>query len=323
MPIAAAPSTSRRLLALLSLLQSRRDWPAAVLAQRLEVSTRTVRRDVERLRELDYSIEATRGPDGGYRLAPGVRLPPLLLDDEQAVAIAIALRSAAALGAGLEDAAERALATVGRLLPDHLAARVEDLVLTAPVGDAAAVAEPAVLLRIGAAIRARTTLRFDYDLAGTAADAEPREVRRIEPHHLLLRTGRWYLIGYEPDQEEWRILRVDRITPRLHTGRTFPPRTVPGGDAGRFLEARFKGSADADAWPAQGEAVLRLPIAAVAPYVGDGTVEPVDDEHCRVRLGSWSWGALAASLLRFEAELTDIAPAALRDAFAVLFARIR
>jgi len=344
MPVASSPSTSKRLLTLLSLLQSRRDWPAQVLADRLEVSERTVRRDVDRLRELDYAITATRGPDGGYRLAAGAHLPPLLLDDEQAVAIAIALRSAGALGAGIDVAAERALSTLARTMPSHLARRIESLVvrstaLPAP-GDAAT---PDVLLRIGEAIRAGEELRFDYDSpdyhspdyhspdydSGRTLDPGGKEpgspssttaapVRTTEPHHLLLHAGRWYLIGFSRERDDWRVYRVDRISPRSHNGRRFSPKPVPGGDPAHFLRARFKGSAGADTWPCWGEATVHAPIAGVAPYIGDGTVEARGDHLCRVRLGAWSWGALAATFARFDADITDVAPVELRRGFSQL-----
>lgn len=320
MPIASSSTTSGRLLALLSLLQASRDWPAAVLAERLEVSERTVRRDAERLRELGYAIEATRGRHGGYRLGTGAHLPPLMLDDEQAIALAIALRSAGALGAGIEEAAERALGTVLRTMPERLARRVDGVLLTgrAPADEA----DPAVLLRIGEAIRAEQELRFDYASPGRGTDpADPLPVRRTEPHHLLLHGGRWYLLGYDPDREDWRVLRADRIAPRSHTGRRFTPRQVPGGDPARFLSARFKGSNGADSWPCWGEAVLRAPLGEVAPYIGDGTAEAIDEERCRVRLGAWSWAGLAAGIARFDAPFEIVGPPALTRACAALAER--
>ena len=320
MPIASSSSTSGRLLALLSLLQASRHWPAVVLAERLEVSERTVRRDAERLRELGYAIEATRGRHGGYRLGTGAHLPPLMLDDEQAVALAIALRGAGALGAGIEEAAERALHTVLRTMPERLARRVDGVVLAGRTsGDEA---DPAVLLRIGEAIRAGQELRFDYASPTRETDpTTPPPVRRTEPHHLLLHGGRWYLLGYDADRDDWRVHRVDRIAPRSHTGRRFTPRQVPGGDPARFLSARFKGSSGKDAWPCRGEAVLHAPLGAVAPYVGDGTAEAIDEERCRVRLGSWSWAGLAANLARFDAPFDVVGPPELVRACAQLALR--
>ena len=320
MPTGSSALTSRRLLALLSLLQSPREWPGPVLAARLETTPRTIRRDVERLRELGYAIDTTRGPQGGYRLGAGSELPPLLLDDEQAMAVAIALRTAETTGTALEEAALRALRTVTRLMPDHLATRVGRLEVEAATdrarGDAVRV-DPEALLRIGDAIQRREEIRFDRPAEPGApeADAEPRPPRRLEPHHLVLRTGRWYVVGFSAEHDDWRVHRVDRMALRLHGGRRFTRRTVPGGDAAAFLEARFRGSTAADGgWPCVGTVVLDLPAAEVRPFAGDGTVEDLGSGRCRYRSGSWSWHALAAQLGRFGADLEVVGPPELRDA---------
>lgn len=322
MPTSSSPSTSRRLLALLSLLQARRDWPARVLAERLEVSERTVRRDVDRLRELDYEVDATRGPEGGYRLASGTRLPPLLLDEEQAVAVTIALRTTRGLGTELDEAADRALGTIERLMPSALAQRVAHLDLAAAPSPGGAPVPPAVLLAIGEAIRAQEELRFDY-----ASPDRPEDpgapLRRTEPHHLLLRDGRWYVIGRSPQHDDWRVLRADRMTISPHRGRRFERRELPGGDPARWLSARFKGSAGDDTWPCWGEATVHGPLDAVRPYVREGTVEQVSAGACRVRLGAWSWGGLAALLLGFDQRVDAVSPEPLREAFARLAERSR
>ncbi|WP_093754883.1 WYL domain-containing protein [Streptomyces sp. DvalAA-19] len=171
------PKTSARLLSLLSLLQARRDWPGALLAERLDVTPRTVRRDVDRLRELGYPVVATKGPDGGYRLDAGTELPPLLFDDEQAVALAVALQIATTSGAGIEEAAARALNTVRQVLPARLRHRVDTLRFTA-VDRPAARPDPqvdsGVLMAIGAAVHAREVLRFDYSpVSGTSRGSRP------------------------------------------------------------------------------------------------------------------------------------------------------
>jgi len=315
MPIASAPMTSQRLLTLLSLLQTRRDWPAPTLAKRLDTSERTIRRDIERLRELGYAIDTTRGPDGGYRLGAGAELPPLLLDDGQAVAIAITLRTAGLAAAGIEEDAARALQTVSRLMPDRLTRRIAALEVNAVNGPAErVVSDPDVLLRIGGAIRATVELRFSY----AGKEAEPR---RTEPHHLLLSGGRWYLLGWTEAVADWRIYRVDRMDLRSHTGRSFEPRVVPGGDPADFLSARFKGSDRVNAWPCIGRATVRLPASQIAPYVGDATLVEVDAESSRIEAGSWSWVGLAASLGRFGADLSDVEPPSLRAAFVELAER--
>jgi predicted DNA-binding transcriptional regulator YafY len=308
-------TSTGRLLALLSLLQARRDWPGALLAERLEVSERTVRRDVDRLRALGYTVRAAKGPDGGYRLDAGGELPPLLLDDDQVVALTIALGTAAATGAGIAEDAQRALAVVRQVLPARLRPRVE--AVTAEVSRrTGGEADPAVLVAVSAATRASEVLRFDYPPA--AADAPPR---RAEPHALVVRGGRWYLIAWDLDRDDWRTFRVDRIAPRSHTGGRFRPRALPGGDAVAFLEGRFRGNPGAGDWPCRGEVLLARSAEEVAPFVEDGTVEAIAPERCRVVLGSWSWPALAARIGMLEAEVEVIGPAELRSAFAELSRR--
>ncbi|RIJ51680.1 WYL domain-containing protein [Clavibacter lycopersici] len=327
MPSGSSALTSRRLLALLSLLQSPREWPGPVLAARLGTTPRTIRRDVERLRELGYAIDTTRGPLGGYRLGSGSALPPLLLDDEQALAVAVALRTTALTGTAVEEAAARALRTVTRLMPDRLATRVGRLEIEAAEdpsrGDRAPV-DPKALLRIGDAIQRREEIRFDLLPATGATETPtgPRPPRRIEPHHLVLRAGRWYVIGWSTERDDWRVHRVDRVELKSHGGRRFERREVPGGDAAGFLTARFRGSPSTDGgWPCAGTVLLDLPAAAVAPYAGDGTVEDIGPGRCRYDSGSWSWHALAADLGRFGADMQVVGPDELRAACADLAGR--
>ncbi|WP_326566697.1 WYL domain-containing protein [Amycolatopsis rhabdoformis] len=316
MPIASSTTTSSRLLSLLSLLQARRDWPGGLLAERLGVSERTVRRDVDRLRELGYPVRAVKGPDGGYRLEAGSRLPPLLFDEEQAVALAVALRIAVATGAGIEEAAARALTTVRQVLPARLRHRVDALEISAAAPDPQT--DTATLLTLSAAIRAHEELRFDYRSPGPHETAERR---RVQPHHLVARAGRWYLAGWDPDRAAWRTFRADRMTPRIPNGPRFTPRELPGGDVATFLSARFKGSAHADTWPCRGEVILNLPATAVAPFAGDGVVEETGPDRTRLTTGSWSWAALAATLARFDTEIEVLGPPELRAAFAELSRR--
>lgn len=315
--------TSARLLSLLSLLQARRDWPGAVLAERLEVSPRTLRRDVDRLRELGYPVRAVKGPDGGYRLDAGARLPPLLFDDEQAVALTVALRTAAATGAGIEDGAARALATLRQVMPARLRHRIDALQVT-PVAHSAPLPRPqadtGVLMALSAAVQAREVLRFDHAPAhpgDTAAECVPPP-RRVEPHHLVTRGARWYLVAWDLDREDWRVFRADRVTPRTPTGPRFTPRELPGGDVAAFLTGRFRGSDGSPDWPCRGTAVLHLPAAAVSPYAADGTVEELGPDRCRLTLGSWSWPSLAAAFCRFDTDVEGVRPPALGEAFARL-----
>jgi predicted DNA-binding transcriptional regulator YafY len=311
-------ATTSRLLTLLSLLQARRDWPGSVLASRLGISHRTVRRDIDRLRAMGYRIEAAMGPDGGYRLEAGNDMPPLLFDDDQALAVAIALRAAPALGAGIGEAAVRTLGTMRQVLPSRLRPRLDAIEVTTVgrPGDGPAVAVPLdVLLTLGQALRDRVTVRFDY-LPREGDDAEPGPARRVEPHHLVASQGRWYLLAWDLDREDWRLFSAHRVRPRVPSGAPFVPRVVPGGDVDAFVSARFKGS-DTNEWACRGTVLLHAPARDVLPFAGDGTVTAVDDERCTLEAGSWSWGALAASFGRFEVAMEVVGPAELAEAFGV------
>lgn len=304
------------MLALLSLLQTQRDWPGQVLAERLEVSPRTVRRDVDRLRELGYRISAIKGPDGGYRLAAGSELPPLLFDDDQAVAIAVALQTASATGVDIDEAAARALATVRQVMPSRLRHRVDGIRFTDAENANATRVDPAVLEAVSATVRDRHVLRFDY---GTDHNRPPR---RTEPHAVVARENRWYLLAWDLEADDWRIFRLDRMSPRVPTGPSFVPRPLPAADAATYLAARAKGSDAEDRWPCVGEIVIALPAREVAPWIDDGTVEEVDAGSCRVTIGSWSWIGILAAVARFDAPFTVLGPDPLREAAAVLAERI-
>jgi predicted DNA-binding transcriptional regulator YafY len=301
------------MLALLSLLQTPRDWPGHVLAARLEVSPRTVRRDVDRLRELGYRIGAIKGPDGGYRLAAGSELPPLLFDDDQAVAIAVALQSVASSGIDIEEAASRALATVRQVMPSRLRHRVDGIRFSRT--ESTTRVDPAVLEAVSAAVREKRMLRFDY---GSSAD---RPARRTEPHAVVAREGRWYLIAWDLEVDDWRTFRLDRMQPRIPTGPTFAPRELPAKDAATYLAARSKGSVSEDRWPCVGQVILELPAREVAPFLGDGTLEELDEESCRITVGSWSWVGVVASVARFDAPFEVVGPEELREATGVLAGR--
>ena len=318
-------TTTSRLLTLLSLLQTRRDWPGALLAERLAISHRTVRRDVERLREMGYSIQATMGPDGGYRLDAGSELPPLLFDDDQVVALTVALQAAAVTGVGIEEAALRALTTVRQVMPARLRHRLNALEFTTlprrPGDPAPQAVSTGVLIAISAAVRAREVLRFEYagrDV-GSGSDAAPP--RRVEPHHLVTSHGRWYLVAWDLDADNWRLFRADRITPRIPTGPRFTPREIPGGSAADYVAGRFTGSDQAGRWPCVGAVILGRPARDVLPFAGDGIVEDLGSDRCRLEAGSWSWIALAASLNRFDTDIEVIGPPELSAAFGRLAAR--
>ncbi|WP_089913953.1 helix-turn-helix transcriptional regulator [Leifsonia sp. 21MFCrub1.1] len=308
-----APSS--RMLTMLSLLQARRDWGGQALADRLDVSTRTVRRDVDRLRELGYRIDALKGPDGGYRLAAGSELPPLLFDEDQAVALSIALQNAGASGAGIEEAAARALATVRQVMPSHLRHRVDGIRFERPIAGPAV--DPAVLGVVSDAVHGRKVLRFDY----AGSEGAPR---RTEPHGLVARDARWYLVAWDLDRDDWRLFRLDRLAPRTPAGPLFQPRDIPTGDAVSYVAARFTGGdgSDGGGWPCVGEVVIDLPARDVIPWVTDGEIHDRGDGTTRLVLGSWSWIGLLASLARFDASFEIVGPPALADAAAVLSDRL-
>ena len=314
-------STTSRLLLVLSLLQARRDWPGQILADRLEISRRTVRRDVDRLREMGYHIVATTGPDGGYRLDSGAELPPLLFDDDQAVALAIALQGSTAAAAGMEESALRALTTLRQVMPSRLRRRLDAVQFTAMAdhpGSAPGSVSPEVLIALSTAIRNREVVRCDY---ARPAGPESSAARRIEPHHIVAAQGRWYLVGWDLDHDGWRIFRVDRLSPRTPTGPRFTPREIPGGSVHDFVSARFKGSDQLNAWPCTGAVVLSLPAGEVLPFAGEGTVEDLGPHRCRLTAGSWSWVSLAAAMGRFDADIHEVEPPQLAHAFAQLARR--
>ncbi|MEV1175233.1 YafY family protein [Nonomuraea sp. NPDC049784] len=271
--------TSARLLKLLSLLQAHREWTGPELSTRLGVSTRTIRNDVERLRSLGYPVHATPGVAGGYRLGAGASLPPLLLDDEEAVAVAVGLGRAAGGGVeGIEETSVRALAKLEQVLPSRLRRRVNTLnsyTVQIP-GNAPSVA-PEVLTTIANAARDHERLRFDY----TGHEGETT-VRNVEPHRLVHRRGRWYLVGYDVERQGWRTFRVDRVRPRTPAGPRFTPRELPGdGDVAAFVER----GVNTAMWRYRATVLLHTPADQVKELSPGLEVEPVDEATCLLRLG--------------------------------------
>ena len=276
--------TSGRLLALLSLLQTPREWPGPELARRLQVSTRTVRNDVERLRALGYPVLATRGAVGGYRLSAGAAMPPLLLDDDEAVAIAVSLRTATAGAvAGIEETALRALTKLQQVLPQRLAHRVDALqshtvrLAGRPRGGQV---DGRVLALIAGAARDREILRFAYsDHSGAATE------RRVEPYRLVNLGRRWYLVAFDVERADWRTFRVDRIADVRSVGHRFALRDLPAEDiaawvAGKTRQVQRK---------VTGRAVVHAPAEQVTERFGswleDGSVEALAPDRCLVAIG--------------------------------------
>ncbi len=220
--------TSARLLRLLSLLQVRRDWTGPALAERLEVTTRTVRNDIDRLRRLGYPVEASPGVTGGYRLGESLAMPPMLLDDDEAVSVAIALgTSTSASVEGMGEASIRALVKLQRLLPSRLRERVESLRIAArPLPADGGHIDPELLVTIAGACRNGERIRFSYETySGATSD------RDVEPYRLLARDGRWYLFAWDRERDDWRTFRVDRIALRTPVGPRFPSRPLPPDEA--------------------------------------------------------------------------------------------
>jgi predicted DNA-binding transcriptional regulator YafY len=268
-------NTSARMLRLLSLLQTHRYWPGTELSGRLEVSPRTLRRDIDRLRELGYVVDAVRGVAGGYQLRAGGSLPPLLLEDEEAVAIAVGLRTAASGAvAGMEETAIQALTKVIGLMPPRLRRRMDALRSQTdgvPWGGGPTV-DAGVLTTLAQACRDDEPVTFGY----TARDAEPTH-RRVEPHRLVSLGQRWYLVAYDRDRQDWRSFRVDRIAEPVASGQRFRPRELPAADAPTFVRAGIRAMAQRYDLRVRFEADAE----SVTSYVGRwATVEPDGPAAC-------------------------------------------
>ncbi|MBV6701610.1 YafY family transcriptional regulator [Kitasatospora aureofaciens] len=291
--------TPARLLNLLSLLQAPREWPGSELAERLGVSPRTIRRDIDRLRDLGYPVQATMGAVGGYRLVAGTAMPPLLLDDEEAVAIAVGLRAAAGHAVvGIEEASVRALGKLLQVLPGRLRHRVGALnTATLPLlsGDGPTV-DPDDLTVLAGAVTNHERLRFAY----RARDgAETR--RHVEPERLVSAGRRWYLVGYDLDRDDWRLFRVDRLSKPFATGARFTPRPLPAEDAAMYVASKLRPRSPTHTMVA----TVHRPAAEVEtwmPWTGQYQVEPIDDESCLLRSHADSLRWLATGLLLLDCE---------------------
>ncbi|MET9779064.1 YafY family protein [Streptomyces sp. NPDC006367] len=292
--------TPARLLTLLSLLQTPREWPGGELADRLGVSRRTVRRDIERLRDLGYPVQATMGSEGGYRLVAGKALPPLVLDDEEAVAIAVGLRAGAGHAVeGLDEASVRALAKLEQVLPSRLRHRVTTLqAATTPLtsGDGPSIA-PETLTVMASTVAGRERLRFAYR-AGDGSESR----RLTEPYRLVSTGRRWYLVAYDLDRDDWRTFRVDRVSEPFATGARFAPRELPTGSAAEYLRRSMQRRSESY------ELVVTFaaPAATVAARLPGwlGTPQPLDDgESCVLRAtvsDAVQWTAVRLAMLGVE-----------------------
>lgn len=299
--------TANRLLRLLSLLQSRSHWSGAEIADRLQVTERTVRRDVDRLRELGYPVAASPGLGGGYRLGRGKALPPLVLDDEEAVAVAVSLRTAAGgTVAGIDDSAMRALAKLEQLLPTRLRAQVAAVqAATETVAAGTPSVDHSTLLTLAQACRDQMRVGFSYESRdGT------RTERRVEPHRLVCTGRRWYLVARDRDRDAWRSFRVDRLSAVTASGPCFVPADPP--DAVAFVT---KGVSTA---PYRYQARVRLHISAerAAEWISPstGVLTPVDEATCELTTGADSLPSLAVHLAMVGCDFDIHEPPALADA---------
>jgi len=303
-------NTSSRTLRLLSLLQNHRYWTGAELADRLEVSVRTLRRDIDRLRELGYPVDAQRGVDGGYQLAVGAALPPLVLDDDEAVALAVGLQIAVQDGsvAGMAESSVRALTKVVRVMPTRLQRRVDALrSVTVPAGwgGAGVSVDAGILTSIAQVCRDSERLEFTY----TAAAGE-QTARHVEPYRLVLLGRRWYLVAYDLTRQDWRSFRLDRLEAPHSTGARYRPRELPTDDAAAFVRAGIANL------PATHHVVVLVhaPAGTLRDQVGRwGTVDDLGEGKCVLRMttDSLDWPAMAVAAAGAEFEV--LSPPALLD----------
>jgi predicted DNA-binding transcriptional regulator YafY len=270
-----------RILRLLSLLQTYRHWQGEELAERLEVSPRTLRRDVERLRELGYPIDATAGVGGGYALGSGATMPPLQLDDEEAIAVAVSLRTAAGgTVAGIEETSVRALAKLEMMLPSRLRHRINAVQsYTVQVPGSGPAVDPAVLTALVGVCRDRERLRFDY-----ASNAGITSRRTVEPYRLAHLRGRWYLVAYDIELAEWQTFAVERMTPRVPTGPRFVPRPPPP----EGIEEHVTHGAATVTWEYRARVRIHAPLDVVAARLPRtaGVLTAVDEHSCDLDSGS-------------------------------------
>jgi predicted DNA-binding transcriptional regulator YafY len=306
--------TESRLLNLLSLLQTPREWPGGELADRLGVSRRTIRRDIERLRALGYPITATMGADGGYRLGAGAAMPPLLLDDEEAVAIAVGLTTAARNPVqGIEEASVRALTKLEQVLPSRLRHRVKSLGgATVPLpGVPGPEVDPSQLTTLATAVANRERVRFTYRPHDGAAGP-----RLVDPHRVVAAGRQWYLLGHDRDRDDWRIFRVDRITDARATGARITPREPPAGDAAAYVMDKLYSSAPTY----QAVVTLHMPVTEQIRSLGE--VAPIDERTCRLRMRADTLDWLAFRLLALGCEFEAHEPPQLAAHLRALAARL-
>ncbi|UXY14556.1 YafY family transcriptional regulator [Chitiniphilus purpureus] len=300
---------STRLLRLLSLLQTRRHWAGAELAERLQVHPRTLRRDIDRLRQLGYPIQASSGVAGGYAFRPGQALPPLLLDDEEALAVAIALHTATTgTVEGIAESALRALVKLEHVMPAPLRRRTDALrSAILPLESIGPTVEANLLATVAAACRDQLQLRFAY------ADSRGRSSQRtVEPQGVVHTDHRWYLVAWDPERDDWRTFRIDRISGPATPGQHFAPRSPPGqGDLAAFVSR----SLAVAPYSEQARVILHAPLAQMACRIPSsaGLLEAVDDERCLLQTGAHALDRLVYWLMALDVAFEVLAPPALQE----------
>lgn len=302
-------TSSNRLLRLLSLLQTRRHWAGTELAATLAIHPRTLRRDIDKLRELGYPIHASSGVAGGYAFRAGHALPPLLLDDDEALAVALTLRTAATgTVGGIEETALRALVKLEQAMPQRLRRRVDALrSAIVPIPREGAAVDATLLATLAAACRDQLRVGFDY------ADAKGRaSTRQVEPQGLAHTGYRWYLVAWDPAREDWRTFRIDRIVAAPQVGAHFVPRPPPeGGD----LRAYVSRSVNMAPHPEPARVILHAPRAVMAARIppGAGQIDSLDAARCLLQCPVQSLDALVYWLMALDVEFEVLAPAALQE----------
>lgn len=291
-----------RMLRLLSLLQTHQHWSGTQLAERLSVTTRTIRRDVDRLRDLGYPVAALAGAEGGYRLEAGRELPPLLLDDEEAVAIAVGLRTAASASiAGIEEASVRALAKLEQVLPSRLRRRVSAFsTYTVPLTQPTPTVDPQTLTAITMACRDNERLRFRY----RAHDGTTTR-RMAEPHRLVAAGRRWYLVAWDVDRAAWRTFRVDRMDQPQPTGVRFRERQLPEGDAAAFVADAIRAPFSTHQALVRFAAPLGVVTSKLPPSAG--VLEPDGPQACLLRTAtdSMDWLAMFIGVMGIDFDVLE------------------
>lgn len=307
--------TSARLLELLSILQLRRDWTSSELADRLGVSTRTVRADIDKLRSLGYLVDARPGVAGGYRLLPGAVMPPLLLNDDEAVAVAVGLGAVAARSAGAKEIPLTALAKLEQVLPARLSQRVGAVrEATNTVPGTSPPLDLRALSVVAFAIRGHERFRFGY-----TKPEHSEQLRHVEPQCLVSWENLWYLLAWDLDRGDWRIFRVDRMTARPPTGVAFPPRADPARDVIEYVTRRI--AAAGNIYHAR--VLVHAPastLAAKTPFAM--AIESIDGSSCIIELSSGDPTRLALQLLQLDTDLEIITGEELKLEFNKLATRL-